>query len=123
VDHLIFICPLAGFVWSVIKEGVGWGRSPKSVKEFNDEFLLERGRKDNGRVFFLFGAVCWTLWLNRNDWVFRNKLVSSPNANLHKLIFFMQRWVILSSGAARGELDKLTEASCIPLEASSGVAS
>jgi hypothetical protein len=58
VDHLIFICPLAGFVWSVVKEGVGWGRTPKSVKEFNDEFLFERGHKDNGRVFFLvWGGV------------------------------------------------------------------
>jgi hypothetical protein len=43
VDHLIFECPLAGFVWSVIKEGMGWGRTLKSVKEFNDEFLLKRG--------------------------------------------------------------------------------
>jgi hypothetical protein len=110
VDHLIFTCPLASFVWSVIKEGVGWGRALKSVKEFNDEFLLERGHKDNGRVFFLFGVACWTLWLNRNDCVFRNKLVPSPNAILYKLIFFMQRWAILSSGAARGELDKLIEA-------------
>jgi hypothetical protein len=56
---------------------------------------------------------------------FRNKLVPSPNVIMHKLIFFMQRWPILSSGAARGELDKLTETikAHIPLEASSGVAS
>jgi hypothetical protein len=39
VDHLIFECPVEGFVWSVIKEGMGWGRTPKSVKEFNDSFF------------------------------------------------------------------------------------
>jgi hypothetical protein len=54
-------------VWSVIKEGMKWERILKNVKEFNDECLLERGNKYNGALFFLFGAVCWTLWLNRND--------------------------------------------------------
>jgi hypothetical protein len=37
---------------------VRWGRTPKSVKEFNVEFLLERVHKDNGWLFFLFGVVC-----------------------------------------------------------------
>jgi hypothetical protein len=67
VDHLIFTCHLAVLVWSVIKEGMKWERILKNVKEFNDECLLERGNKYNGVLFFLFGAVCWTLWLNRND--------------------------------------------------------
>jgi hypothetical protein len=26
-------------------------------------------------LFFLFGAVCWTVWLNRNDFVFKNKII------------------------------------------------
>jgi hypothetical protein len=63
------------------------------------------------------------MWLNKNNWVFRNKLVSSPNTILHKLLFFMQRWLILSSVAARGEPDKLIEAIKVrvPQEASTGV--
>jgi hypothetical protein len=67
--------------------------------------------------------VWWTLWLNRNDLVFRNKLVSSPNAVLHKLLIFMQRWTILSSVAAPGELGRLIDAikAHIPQEAATGV--
>jgi hypothetical protein len=83
VDHLIFLCPLATFIWSVIKEGLKWKHTPKSVKEFNDNYHLERGNKNNGVLFFLFGVVHWTLWLNRNDWVFRNRLLPSPNAILY----------------------------------------
>jgi hypothetical protein len=45
-------------VWTVIKEGMGWERPPKSVKEFNDEFLLERGHKDNGTLLFLVLGRC-----------------------------------------------------------------
>jgi hypothetical protein len=58
-----------------------------TVKEFNDEPLLEMGNKSNGVLLFLFGAVCWTHGLNIHNFVFRNMLVSSPNAVLYKLLF------------------------------------
>jgi hypothetical protein len=78
----MLLCPLATFVWSVIRERLKWKQTPKSVKEFNDKFLLERGNKNNGVLFFLFGDVCSTLWLNKNDWVFRDRSLTSPNAIL-----------------------------------------
>jgi hypothetical protein len=28
------------------------------VKDFNDNFLMERGHKENGVLLFLFGVVC-----------------------------------------------------------------
>jgi hypothetical protein len=31
VDHLIFTCPLSAFVWSVIKEGLNWEKTLKSI--------------------------------------------------------------------------------------------
>jgi hypothetical protein len=71
------------------KEEMKWERNPKSVKQFNDDCLLERDNKNNG----VLGMVCWTsLWLNRNDLVFRTRLVAYPNAILYKslFLFFMQ---------------------------------
>jgi hypothetical protein len=61
-------------MWKVIKDGLGWTNIPKIVIDFNDNFLLEKGYMRNNLLFFLFGTVCWTLWLNRNYWVFRNKI-------------------------------------------------
>jgi hypothetical protein len=59
------------------------------VKDFNDNFFLERGHKENGVLFFLFGIICLTLWLNRNDWVFRDMLmISSSREIIFKVIFF-----------------------------------
>jgi hypothetical protein len=71
VDHLIFTCPLSAFVWSVIQEGLKWEKIPRTVKEFIDGCLLQRGNKNNCVLFFLFVAVCWTIWLNKNDFVFK----------------------------------------------------
>jgi hypothetical protein len=96
VDHLIFTCPLSAFIWSVIKEGLNWERLSRSVKKFNDECLLQRGDKLNSMLFFLFGEVCWTIWLNRNDFIFKNKIIPNPNAILYRLLYFMQRWTTLS---------------------------
>jgi hypothetical protein len=39
----------------VIKDGLGWRNIPKSVNDFNDNFLSERGHKRNSLLFFLFG--------------------------------------------------------------------
>jgi hypothetical protein len=84
VERMIFTTV---FCVGVIKEEMKWERIPKSVKQFNDDCLLERDNKNNG----VLGMVCWTsLWLNRNDLVFRTRLVAYPNAILYKSLFFMQ---------------------------------
>jgi hypothetical protein len=63
------MCPLSAFIWSVVKEELKWERLPRSVKEFNDDCLCQRGAKLNSVLFFLLGVVCWTIWLNRNNFV------------------------------------------------------
>jgi hypothetical protein len=98
------------YMWCIIRDSMQWGQIPKNVRDFNDNFLIEREHKRNGELFFLFGAVCWSLWLNRNDWVFRNRLVSSLRSVIYKLFFFMLRWTIMSTGEDRVNLEKLIEA-------------
>jgi hypothetical protein len=51
-----------------------------------------------GLVWFLFGAVCWTLWFNHNNFVFNNKITSSPRALIFRLISLMQHWMVASTG-------------------------
>jgi hypothetical protein len=33
IDHLLFRCPLAEFVWSIFREALGWTDQPKSMKD------------------------------------------------------------------------------------------
>jgi hypothetical protein len=47
---------------------------------------------------FLFEAICWTLWPNRNDCIFNNRIISSPRAIIFRLISFMHPyWTITST--------------------------
>jgi hypothetical protein len=64
------------------------------VKNFTEDFLFTRGDKRNKNLVFLSGAVSWTFWLNRNDLVFNNKIISSPRALIFKLLSLLQHWMI-----------------------------
>jgi hypothetical protein len=65
-----------------------WKSVPQSMKDFNENFLTNMGTKIIRVMWFLFGAICWTLWLNRNDYIFNNKLISSPRAIIFRLMSF-----------------------------------
>jgi hypothetical protein len=60
-EHLIFRCPIAVFMWAVIKEGLEWGDRPCSKQDFSENFLSKLGGKNMNTMWFLFGAICWTL--------------------------------------------------------------
>jgi hypothetical protein len=77
VDHLMFNCPIAVSMWAVIRDGLKLKYVPQSVRDFKENFLLIRGSKGMRVMWFLFRAVCWALWLNRNDYSFNNKIISS----------------------------------------------
>jgi hypothetical protein len=89
VDHMLFRCPLATYVWAVVRDGPHWQSIPLSVKNLSEDLLFERGDKRNRALMFLFGAICWTLCLNRSELVFKNKIISSPRALMYKFLSFL----------------------------------
>jgi hypothetical protein len=103
------MCPGAIFVWAILRDGLGWKDVPKSVGDFKENFITSRGCKRVGIVWFLFGAVCWTLWLNRNDFIFNNKIISSPRALIFCLISLLRHWVVMSTCVDKVALELMVE--------------
>jgi hypothetical protein len=60
------------------------------VQDFEENFLSKLGPEKMNVIWILFGAITWTLWLNRNDCGFNNSLVSSPCAIIYRLLSFLQ---------------------------------
>jgi hypothetical protein len=81
----------------------------EGVKIFVEDFMFAGGDKRNGKMIFMFGAICWMLWLNRNDLVFNNTIISSPKALIFKFLSFLQHWMIAWTGADREWLKQLVE--------------
>jgi hypothetical protein len=45
MNHLLFRCPLAVYMWSVVRDVLGWNAIPKSVKNFVENLLFLRRDK------------------------------------------------------------------------------
>ena len=95
-DHIIFHCALAQFAWCFCRDSFDWSCSPLSVENFQEQFLESADKKNRAFLCFLFGCVAWSLWLIRNEFVFRNVLVSSPDVCVFRIISFMQKWEVLT---------------------------
>lgn len=69
IDHLLFHCPVAIFVWLLIKECVGWPDAPHSVMD-----LLSLVRyvesKNRGVIWIGAAATLWALGTIRNKLIF-----------------------------------------------------
>jgi hypothetical protein len=59
-------------------------------------------------VLLLFGAVAWSLWLIRNEFVFQNLVVSSPNVGIFISISFLQKWKMLNKETGQQWIDSMT---------------
>jgi hypothetical protein len=40
-DHLFIRCPIAMFVWAVLRDALSWRELPKSVGDFKEKFSYE----------------------------------------------------------------------------------
>lgn len=89
---------------SVSAETFGWSSSPTSVEDFQEHFLECADKNNKKFLIFLFGCVAWSLWLIRNEFVFRNVVVSSPDVSIFRVISFMPKWEVLDKTECRAAL-------------------
>lgn len=91
INHMIFFCAIARLVWCVSRDVLEWNILPQSVDDLRERVMREP-IKQTMNLIFLLGCVAWSLWLIRNDLVFNNIVVSSPDVSLYRVISFMQKW-------------------------------
>jgi hypothetical protein len=94
-SHIFFHCALASFCWCMCRDALCWPFSPSDVVDiFN--FCYNSSNKQTKRVLYLFGAVAWSLWLIRNEFVFQNIVIHSPNVGIFRAISFLQKWRVMN---------------------------
>jgi hypothetical protein len=88
--HIFFECVMAKFCWCAVREVMNWHRSPICSE---DVFCLCRGISNrlSKRVLLLFSSVAWSLWLIRNEFVFQDIVVPSPNVGVFRSISFLHK--------------------------------
>jgi hypothetical protein len=77
IQHLFFDCPNARFIWRLIHVSFGLPH-PLNVAHLFNDWLHGVQRKIKYQALVGASAICWAIWLSRNDEVFnRTRLFSS----------------------------------------------
>lgn len=81
---------------------------PTNLQQFLE---FSRGVEDTpkSKMIFLLACICWSLWLTRNEYVFQNKVITSPNVVVHRSIIFLQKWSLLLKEKEKGWASKTAE--------------
>jgi hypothetical protein len=94
-EHIFLHCVVANFCWNIIRDALGWAARPVCMEDLWDK--LVEGTNDKNRNFvYLLGCLAWSLWLTKNDFVFNDVLIASPDVSVFRTISFMQKWKILN---------------------------
>ena len=90
-SHIFFSCALARFVWSGLREELHVSWAPDA---YSDVLRILEGFKGKRRrvLRVLFAAVCWGLWLIRNNFTIERKFPNQPADCFFKILILLQHW-------------------------------
>jgi hypothetical protein len=70
IQHLFFYCPMARLLWRIIRCTFGIMK-PVSIGHLFGLWLRSFSNKQRNLVLVGLAALCWALWISRNDMVFQ----------------------------------------------------
>jgi hypothetical protein len=89
--HIFFLCPLARFMWSAVRELLGCTWNPTCFAELYR--LLDDLVGQTKRVLWICcSALCWGLWNIRNKFSIEGIFPSQPADALYKMLMYLQVW-------------------------------
>lgn len=84
VNHVLFECVMAKFVWVFFKEALGWDRIPKDMADFMTTWIPLYCQGFHLKLLH-FAVVAWALWTNMNKIAIEHKFPASPADVLDKI--------------------------------------
>lgn len=87
---------MAQFCWCIIRDALEWSCQPSDIEDLHVK-LIESLNRANKNFAYLFGCVAQSLWLIRNDLVFRDMVASFVDVGMYRVLsfFFLQKWKAL----------------------------
>jgi hypothetical protein len=119
VDHLLFQCPMAKFVWGFflsealrlvfLSEALGWDGYPSSMDNLLSVWLSGKFGVCYQTDLFCFVGIAWTLWTTRNKISIQKVLPSRPIDIIYLGVSCLQKWRILLKEGMRNKVESLVE--------------
>jgi hypothetical protein len=74
VNHLLFSCPIAKFMWALVSSALGWKGYLRDLNQLLVEWLPRKFRISYQLGLSCFAGLAWSLWIMRNKLCFQNAL-------------------------------------------------
>jgi hypothetical protein len=94
IDHLFFDCQFARFVWSFFHCASSIPK-PSNAAHMLGQWLQGLPRDMQSIALLGVAALCWSIWLCRNNIVFQNKICASSMQVIFAAIHWVWSWAIL----------------------------
>jgi hypothetical protein len=98
-----FDCRVSRFVWNVLFITLNI-QSPTSMSHMFGSWIKRFAPGLRNQIVVGIAAICWVLWLNRNDAVFQRIVANSLLQVIFRGAFWIRQWSLLSKEEERGAL-------------------
>ena len=113
IQHLFFECHYAKFIWRAVHFSFHINE-PKSVQQMCHGWLNTVDAKERSKIFVGAIAICWPLWLTRNDIVFEESSCKTYMQILFRGICWCRFWALIRT---REEDTSMMKTACRTLKA------
>jgi hypothetical protein len=107
IDHLLFKCPLAEFIWAFLKETLGWNGQPRIINDLTSIWLRRGFGVDYQAGLACFTGFCWAIWITRNKICIQKTFPSASTDVIYLGIAFIQEWKLLMKEVVRQKMEDL----------------
>ena len=103
IQHLFFDCRMARFLWNSLLIAFNV-QPPRNTAHLFGPWTRSFAPGLRDQVIVGIAAMCWVLWLNRNDVVFQRTHINSCLQVIFRRTYWIRQWSLLSKEKARGLL-------------------
>jgi hypothetical protein len=109
VDHLLFRCHLAEFVWAFVSEALGWRDYPRSMSDLISNWIPRRFGVGEQTGLTCFASLAWAIWNVRNKICIQHTFPNKSLDVVYYAVSFLQKWKLLMKATERSKVEALVK--------------
>jgi hypothetical protein len=107
VDHVLFSCLLAEFVWAFVEKALGWEGYPRSMADLLSNWLAGRLGVNFQTGLIGFTPFTWVICITRNKLCIQRIFPNKPTDIIFLALSFVQQWKILMQELERSKMEAM----------------
>jgi hypothetical protein len=107
VDHLLFRCPLAEFVWACMGEALDSEGYPRNMNDLLSNWLPKGFGVSYQLGLACFAGLAWVIWTVWNKICMQKKIPNSSIDLIYSGLSFIQKWKCLMRSLEKTKLESM----------------